>query len=133
ESEGRVLLQPFCPPYYRSMEEAVRAFVDTKFGVRGSYRGEAAASSWMNPESCAGKIPAVSGAALAATISYCDYVFRRYGRFPAYTAPFRTVIGFQACHVDVDFYDRFYSADSIPENVRMCTARALGKKEAGAE
>jgi hypothetical protein len=125
EREGRVLLQPFCPPYYKSMEEAVRAFVETKFGIHGSYRGAANESSWRDPESCATRIPGPSAAAVAATISYCEYVFNRYGRFPAYTAPFRTIIGFQACHVDVDFYDRFYSADSTPENVRICTSRAL--------
>lgn len=56
---------------------------------------------------------------------YCDYVFKRYGRFPAYSAPFRTVIGFQVCHVDVDFYDLFYSSESIPDTVRTCTNSAL--------
>ena len=127
ERGDQALLRPFCPPYYKSMAEAVRAFVETKFGVHGSYRSGATASSWRDPESCAAKIPLPSAAAIDATTSYCEYVFRRYGRFPAYTAPFRTIIGFQACHVDVDFYDRFYSADSTPENVRMCTTQALSK------
>jgi hypothetical protein len=45
--------------------------------------------------SCAAKIPAPSAATVQATVAYCDYVFRHYGWFPAYTAPFRTVIGFQ--------------------------------------
>src|SRR5215472_668666 len=125
ERDNKVLLQPFCPPYYKSMEEAVRAFVETKFGSKGSYRGGASESTWRDPESCAAKIPAPSGTAVDATIAYCNYVYKRYGRFPAYTAAFRTVIGFQACHVDVDFYDRFYSAESIPNTVRTCTTRAL--------
>jgi hypothetical protein len=31
EREGQPLIKPFCPPYYRNMEEAVLAFVDYKY------------------------------------------------------------------------------------------------------
>jgi hypothetical protein len=125
ERDREILLRPFCPPYYKSMEEAVRAFVETKFGVRGNYRGGASESTWRDPESCGAKIPAPSAAAVDATIAYCQYVYKRYERFPAYSAPFRTVIGFQACHVDVDFYERFYSPGTTPDTVRACTNGAL--------
>lgn len=126
ERDNKVLLQPFCPPYYKSMEDAVRAFLETKFGSKGSYREGAKESTWRDAEACAAKIPAPSAAAVDATISYCDYVYKRYGRFPAYSAPFRTVIGFQACHVDVGFYDRFYSGDITPNSVRTSNSGALG-------
>jgi hypothetical protein len=109
------------------MEQAVRAFVEIKFGANGAYRGGAQQSSWLNSDASAAKIPAPSDAAVQGTIAYCDYIFRRYGRFPAYTAPFRTIIGFQVCHVDVDFYDRFYARDTLPAAVRAFTERALGK------
>jgi hypothetical protein len=125
EKDNRVLLKPFCPPYYKSMEEAVRAFVESKFGTDGAYRGGAQQSSWRDAAASAAKIPGPSDAAVQATTAYCDYVFRRYGRFPAYTAPFRTIIGFQVCHVDVDFYDRFYASEALPVAVRACTERAL--------
>jgi hypothetical protein len=125
ENDNRLLLKPFCPPYYKSMGDAVRAFVETKFGADGSYRGAAQQSTWRSPASCAAQIPEPGAPAVHATIAYCDYVFRRYGRFPAYTAPFRTIIGFQACHVDVDFYDRFYSPAALPVSVRACTEQAL--------
>jgi hypothetical protein len=127
EKDNRALLKPFCPPYYKSMADAVRAFVQTKFGAEGSYRGGTQQSTWRDAASSAAKIPAPSDAAVQATIAYCDYVFRRYGRFPAYTAPFRTVIGFQVCRVDVDFYDRFYDPGSLPDTVRATTERAMGK------
>jgi hypothetical protein len=127
ERDGRILLKPFCPPYYKTMEEAVVAFVQTKFGIDGAYRGGTQQSSWRDATSCATKIPGPSESSVQATIAYCEYVFRRYGRFPAYTAPFRTIIGHQVCRVDVDFYDRFYSADALPDAVRSSTKRALGK------
>jgi hypothetical protein len=124
EKDNRPLLKPFCPPYYKSMEDAVLAFVETKFGVDGAYRGGTQQSTWRDAASCSTKIPAPSAATIQAAIAYCNYVHRRYGRFPAYTAPFRTIIGFQVCRVDVDFYDRFYEPEALPDSVRTCTERA---------
>ncbi len=125
EQDNQVLLKPYCPPYYKSMEDAVRAFVQTKFGEGGVYGVGMEQSAWRESASYASKIPAPSAAAVQATMAYCDYVFRRYGRFPVYTAPFRTVIGFQVCRVDVDFYDRFYEPGALPDYVRACTERSL--------
>jgi hypothetical protein len=127
EKDNQVLLKPFCPPYHKSMEDAVRAFVETKFGTDGTYRGGVQQSAWLDAASGIAEIPAPSAAALQATIGYCDYVFRRYGRFPAYTAPFRTIIGFQVCRVDVDFYDRFYAPDAVSDTVRASTREVLRK------
>jgi hypothetical protein len=124
EKDNRPLLKPFCPPYYKSMEDAVLAFVETKFGADGAYRGGTQQSTWLHSAACAPKIPAPSAAAVDAAIAYCNYVHRRYGRFPAYTAPFRTVIGFQVCRVDVDFYNRFYEPEALPDSVRACTERS---------
>lgn len=52
----------------------------------------------------------INSAAVEATTAYCEYIYNRCGRFPAYMPPFRTVLGFQACHLDNEFYDRFYRA-----------------------
>ena len=125
EKDDRVLLKPFCPPYYTSMEDAVRSFVQTKFGPDGIYRGGVQQSAWLDAPSLTTKIQAPSTAAQQATIAYCEYVHRRYGRFPVYTAPFRTIIGFQVSHVDLDFYDRFYEPAALPDSVRASTERAL--------
>jgi hypothetical protein len=127
ERDNQMLLKPFCPPYYKSMEDAVCAFVQAKFGEDGTYRGGTQQSAWRESASCPAKIPAPSAVAVQTTMAYCDYVFRRYGRFPAYTAPFRTVIGFQVCRVDVDFYGRFYEPEALPDSVRACTKQALLK------
>lgn len=125
EQSGAPLLKPYCPPYYPTMEAAVTAFVETKFGSAGTYRLGADQSSWREPASAAAQIPGPGSAAVQATIAYCDYVYRRYGRFPAYTAPFRTVIGFQVCRVDLDFYERFYRPEALSESVRANTEATL--------
>jgi hypothetical protein len=58
-------------------------------------------------------IPRYSDKAIAATIAYCEYVYQRYGRFPAASGPFRTVLAYQAHHLDLDFYEKFYRPDTI--------------------
>jgi hypothetical protein len=109
ERDGAALLKPFCPPYYRSMEEAVLAFVDYKFAPeRGSLRDERGPSAWRDKASVLRGVPRPSDAAIAATIAYCDYVYGRYGRFPALSGPFRTVLAYQAHHLDEAFYAAFY-------------------------
>ena len=110
------------------MEAAVMAFVESKFGDGGAYRSGADQSSWREPKSAAAKIPSPSPAAIQATVAYCDYVHRRYGRFPAYTAPFRTVIGFQVCRVDLDFYERFYRPEALSGAVRANSEAALRER-----
>ncbi len=111
--DGEALLEAFCPPNYPDMESAVRAYVDYKFGADGMWRGRTRNTSWQSPEQVAPQVTPPSEAAVEATIAYCTYLEERYGRFPAYAAPFRTVIGYQATHVDTDFYDRFFRADAL--------------------
>jgi hypothetical protein len=118
ERDGEVLLKPYCPPYYPSMEVAVHDFVRRKFGPQGVFRGAARVGGWRAPEAKATQIPAPSEAAIEATVAYCEYIYERYGRFPAYNAPFRTVLGHQATHVDADFYDRFYHQEALTEMQR---------------
>lgn len=119
EKDGAPLLKSYCPPYYPSMEAAVRAVVDCKFGEMGIFRGGAVNSAWSAPDSVSSSAPACSEASIEATIAYCDYIYQRYGRFPAYAPPFRTVLGYQATHVDTEFYDRFYRPDALTDQQRL--------------
>jgi hypothetical protein len=119
ERDGEVLLQPYCPPYYPSMEVAVHDFVRRKFGPRGVFRGGARTSGWQEPDAKTAEIPAPTEAAIEATVAYCASTSTTsIGRFPAYSAPFRTVLGHQATHVDEDFYDRFYRPEALSETQR---------------
>ena len=113
ERDGDVLLKPFCPPYFPSMKDAVRAVVDIKFGANGIFRGNPAGTAWAEGKEITRQVQPVSEAAISATTSYCEYLFDRYGRFPVYLTPYRTVLGFQACHLDAEFYDRFYRPEAL--------------------
>jgi hypothetical protein len=114
ERNGEMLLKPFCPPYYRSMEEAVHAFLDQKYASgTGAYRDGGGASMWKDGAAVQAGIGRYSQRAVDATVAYCDYVYRRYGRFPAAYGAFHTVLAFQAHHLDNAFYDRFYRPEIL--------------------
>ena len=118
ERAGAILLRPYCPPYYPSMTAAVHAFVDSKFGAQGVFRGGAAVSAWRDPATATAQIAPPSAAAIAATSAYAEYIHGRYGRFPAYSPPFRTILGYQATHVDAEFYERFYRPEALSPTQR---------------
>lgn len=118
EREGQVLLQPFCPPYYASMAAAVRAVVDMKFSAAGVFRSAGQGSAWTKHNEVTSAVPPVSDAAIAAATACAEYLWDRYGRFPVYMPPYRTVLAFQACHLDTEFYDKFYRPEALGRSQR---------------
>lgn len=125
---GQQLVRPFCPPAFPSMRAAVEAVVDLKFGVRGIFRVAEGCSSWKDRNLVAGSVPRMSEEAVEATVAYCEYLWNRYGRFPVHLAPYRTVLGFQACRLDPDFYEKFYLPDALGptqrEEFRRCDSKS---------
>ena len=120
ERDGQVLIKPFCPPYYRNMEEAVLAFVDEKYAQgRGTMRDGGTASNWQDGAAVQAGIPRYSDQTIAATIACCEYLYSRYGRIPATNGPFRTLMAYQAHHLDVDFYRKFYRPEVVDEIERQ--------------
>lgn len=118
ERDGEVLLKPFCPPYFATMTEAVRAFVNLKCGAGGLFRGGQKESAWTDHGGVSAQVPAISEAAIAATTAVCEYLWHRYGRFPVHMPAYRTVLGFQAAHLDAEFYDKFYRPEALSESQR---------------
>lgn len=114
ERGGQVLLTSYSPPYYASMERAVLAYVADKYAEgRGAFRNGGRMTGWRNGKDVQAGIPRYSDEAIAATVAYCEYVYKRYGRVPAASGPFHTLLAYQAHHLDVDFYDRFYRDDAL--------------------
>lgn len=117
EHQGQTVLKSFCPPYYANMEEAVHAFLDEKYAAgRGTFRDGGAATGWKDPVTIQKQIPRYSDQAIEATIACCQYIYDTYGRFPAMTGPFRTVLAYQAHHLDPAFYKRFYKDEIVSED-----------------
>lgn len=126
ERDGEVLLKPFCPPYYESMSSAVRAVVEAKFSSNGVFRSSGPGSAWTKQEEVTQPVQPVSEATILAVSAYCEYLWNFYGRFPVYMPPYRTVLGFQACHLDAEFYDKFYKPEALSETVRQDFKQSTG-------
>jgi hypothetical protein len=118
EKDGKTLLHAYTPPYYSTMGAAVRAWADYKFGKDGIYRGKIGISDWKDPTKVSQGIANPDPRAIDAAAAYCDYLYNRYGRFPAYSAPYRTIVGYQATRVDVSFYNQFYRPDALSATQR---------------
>lgn len=126
ERDGHVLLKSYAPPYYPSMEAAVRAVIDDKYGSGGIYGGgeegvyeqRDATAGFRDPDEALRDVPEVDADSVAATVALCEYIWDRYGRFPATYPPFHTLMGFQAGHVDDGFYDTHYRPGSLSDTHR---------------
>jgi len=111
--DGNPLIRPFCPPWYPDMEKAVYAFIDYKYGAgHGTLRENGTTTAFKDGNAIQGRIPRYSDTTIAATIAHCQYVYEKYGRFPA-IGPLGTVLAYQAHHVDSEFYQNFYRADAL--------------------
>lgn len=116
---GVDLVRPFCPPYFKSMEEAVLAFLEFKrANVMRADLSSDKPRIWRDPDTVQRSIPDFSDECIAATIAYCSYIYETYGRFPAYFGPIRTTLAHQAHHLDLDFYDKFYGLTAYTETQR---------------
>lgn len=126
EVDGRPVLQAYCPPYFASMADAVHAVIERKWGAGGMFDAAGVrASAWREPAAIAKAGARPSERTIAATISYCEYLHRTYGRFPVYPAPYKTGVGFQCGRLDLGFYDKYYRRDVITEEFQpRCSAQA---------
>lgn len=127
KTKTHTVLESFTPPNFPSMTAAVEAVVQRKFGPKGVFRSKSAVQPWVDP-SVRERIQPVSSRAVEATIAYCEYVWKNYGRFPALMPPLRTVAMFQAGHLDLDFYEKFYPARAISQEQREDFARSTAAR-----
>ena len=100
-----------CPPLVGSMEEAVLSLIASKFGPGGIYM-TSDRQPWNNP-AIKPQVPRHSEQGIAATIAFCEYVIRTYGRFPAHVDAFKSIVACQAHHLDLSFYDRYYPPSAL--------------------
>lgn len=128
EVDGHVTVKPYCPPWYGSMEEAIHAYLETKFGENGVYM-DGRSGAWRDTPGVQKQVARHTQANIDAVIAYCEYVYGEYGRFPGNFAPLRSLMAYQAHHLDLEFYDRFYEPGAYTDLHREHFARWHGKNE----
>ena len=108
------VLQALCPPYVRSMADAVDQVLAEKYDAQGtygdvdvfkqSYRAKKHAVEFLrNAEH-------YSKEAVEYTKEICTYIYDTYGRFPAHVNAFHTPgIWLQFSHLELEYYQKFYN------------------------
>ena len=100
------------------MDAAVDFVLDLRWGESGIFSApEGRRVPWRSAEVARG-VPPPSEEAVEATKTLCRYIWNTYGRFPATIDPFLMTVWYQAAHLDVEFYDRYYPPEALPAHVR---------------
>lgn len=110
------LLQALCPPYVKSMDEAVDRIVEDKYGSQGVYGDKAlfarSYSTQGNAEAYLRNAEHFSKDAIQYCKDICNYIYDTYGRFPAHTDAFYTPgMWIQFSHLELEYYRKFYNPE----------------------
>jgi hypothetical protein len=108
------VLEGLCPPYVKSMDEAVDRVIAMKYGEKGTaYGNEAVFSSpYRNKDDARAYVE--KGTRFGPRqVQYvkdaCNYLYDTYGRFPAHVDAFYTPgMWLQFSHLEMEYYDRFF-------------------------
>ena len=110
-------IEGYCPPY-KTMDEAVDAIVETKFGPGGLFTPEAKPSPYLDQASIAEAMVGdrIPDDVIQCTKDLCNYIYETYGRFPATVDSMNLPIMVAVQHIDPDFYKKYYSSGAVTEN-----------------
>jgi hypothetical protein len=106
------VLEGMCPPYYKSMDAAVDALLERKYGKGGVYNDPAYFDRIFKPGITSRylkEVPHYSEQAIECTKAVCNYIYEKHGRFPAHCdAMYVPGIWLQAHHLDLGYYDSLF-------------------------
>lgn len=113
------VFEAYCPPYYKSMDEAVEAVYENKYGSNGiysaEYRGMTPFKDWRKIQPDFNK---PSKLAVDQVKAYFNYIYSNYARMPATFDTKLLPVWLQVHHLDVDFYDKYFPPEMITRDHR---------------
>ena len=125
------VLEGLCPPYVKSMNEAVDIFIEEKYGPKGMYGDVATfAAPYKDPKNAEEylrhQVPFSPKLAIEYCKEVCTYIWDKYGRFPAHVDAFYVPgIWLQFSHLEIEYYEKYYK----PELFRHQAGHAKTWKE----
>lgn len=113
------VFEAYCPPYHNSMDEAVDAFIEKKFGSGGpyaaDYKGVIPFRDWQTIQPDYNRPSKLS---IDQVKSFLGYVYETYGRIPATFDTKLVPVWLQVHHLDLDFYDKHLADEVVTEAQR---------------
>ncbi|GAG49418.1 unnamed protein product, partial [marine sediment metagenome] len=102
------VFESYQPPYYKTMDDAVDAFMEKRFGSGGiltsNYSGIVPYKDWKKVQP-GYLVP--SKEVIQIVKDYCNYIFDTFGRFPATLDTIVMPEWLQVHHLDEEFYDKY--------------------------
>jgi hypothetical protein len=107
-------LEGLCPPYVKSMDEAVDIVVERKMGTQGAYGNKEIFATAYRDQKVADaylkQARPFSKEVIQYTKDICNYLYDTYGRFPAHTDAFYLPgIWAQFSHLELEYYEKYAS------------------------
>ncbi len=116
--DGITELQGMCPPYYKSMGDAVQAVYDSKYGPGAIFSPENPVSPFLDQRAFAEGMDTVPSEVVDCIKDLCNYAYDKFGRFPTAYDTLSIPVYVGVHHVDLDFYAKFYQDSLISDTVR---------------
>ena len=102
------VFESYQPPYYKTMDDAVDAFMEKRFGSGGiltsNYSGIVPYKDWKKVQP-GYLVP--SKEVIQIVKDYCNYIFDTFGRFPATLDTIVMPEWLQVHHLEEEFYDKY--------------------------
>jgi hypothetical protein len=111
------LYEGFCPPHFADMRAAVDAFVARKFGPGGPFHPETP-GPWQESAQIRGAITPHDDEFKACVAHMAQFVYDRFGKFPATVPTIFAGPYLQAHHLDLDFYDQHFAPGAYLQSHR---------------
>jgi hypothetical protein len=112
------VLEGYCPPYYRTMEEAVDTVVARMMreGATAPPPPNRPAAHMMADADFRDGMFEVSDEGIACAKAVCKYIYETYGRFPANVDAMHLMWFMQAHHLDLDYYAKHFRPGACSES-----------------
>jgi len=102
------VFEGFCPPHYPDMRAAVEAFVRRKFGPGGPFHPDTP-GPWKETQRVRSAAKVHDEQFKECVAVQAQYVYDRFGKFPATVPSIFCLMYLQAHHLDLDFYDEYFA------------------------
>ncbi len=111
------LLEGLCPPYVKSMDDAVDAIIDQKYGANGNYSNLQMFGKQFAKAGLAGQFTKEAARYEPDAIAYakeiCNYIYDTYGRYPAHVdAWYSPGTWIQVCQIEMEYYQKYFDEGS---------------------
>jgi hypothetical protein len=108
------VFEGFCPPHYQTMRAAVEALVARKFGPGGPFNPHTP-GPYRESSRVRGAGAPIDDRFIDCVSTMADYLYQRFGKFPATVPSIFMLTYLQAHHLDLDFYDQHFGPGSYLE------------------